>query len=287
MTYLEALSDELARVGIGGRLRRRILAEIGDHLECDPEATLGEPAGLATRFADELGTIRARRAAFVAFSVLALAAAVLAFSWVSSSATGLAWPRVHPPSRVVADLGFALVAVCPQVALVSGVLAAVRALRRRRALVVPRAEATVIARRAIVALTAGILSMAALGVIAAELHGGQPSWWLPATLAGAATAVCAILATLPTIAAAIRVRPRAGGEAGDLFADLGALTPPVLRGRPWAFALTVAGGLALIVTAAGVLQADPYDGALRGLLEAAACLAGFAVLGPYLGLRAA
>ena len=51
------------------------------------------------------------------------------------------------------------------------------------------------------------------------------------------------------------------------------------------FALTVAAALAVIVTVAGVLQSDPYDGAVRGILEGVACLTGFAVLGPYLGLR--
>jgi hypothetical protein len=34
------------------------------------------------------------------------------------------------------------------------------------------------------------------------------------------------------------------------------------------------------------VQADPYDGILRGLADAIACLAGFAVLGRYLGLQA-
>jgi hypothetical protein len=285
VTYLEALSAELARVGIRGRLRRRILAELGDHLACDPDAALGEPREIASRFADELGTARARRAAFAAFSVLALAAAALAASWLGSRATGLAWPRVHAPSRVVTDLGFVLVAVCPQVALVSGVLAAVRALRRRGALVVPRAEATVMARRAIVALAAGVASMAGLALLALEFHRSQPTWWLPATLAGAGAAACALLATVPAAFAALRVRPVARGGSGDLFADLGALAPPALRGRPWAFALTVAAGLAVLVTVAGVLQADPYDGALRGFAEGGACLVGFALLGRYLGLR--
>jgi hypothetical protein len=39
------------------------------------------------------------------------------------------------------------------------------------------------------------------------------------------------------------------------------------------------------VALAGIVQSDPYDGLLRGLLDAAACLAGFGVLGRYLGLR--
>ena len=32
---------------------------------------------------------------------------------------------------------------------------------------------------------------------------------------------------------------------------------------------------------------DPYDGVARGIADAAACMAGFIVLGRYLGLRTA
>jgi hypothetical protein len=37
----------------------------------------------------------------------------------------------------------------------------------------------------------------------------------------------------------------------------------------------------------GVIANDPYDGVARGLLDAAACMTGFIVLGRYLGLRTA
>jgi hypothetical protein len=67
MSFVQELSRELARVGVHGRLRRRIVAEIGDHLACDPDANLGEPSELARQFADELGTTRARSAGFRAF----------------------------------------------------------------------------------------------------------------------------------------------------------------------------------------------------------------------------
>jgi hypothetical protein len=60
--------------------------------------------------------------------------------------------------------------------------------------------------------------------------------------------------------------------------------PESLRPTPWRFALLVAFALAAAITAAGLAAGDPYDGALRGLAEAAACLAGFGLLGPYLGL---
>jgi hypothetical protein len=44
---LDDLARELLRVGIAGGLRRRILDEFSDHLECEPRASLGEPAQLA------------------------------------------------------------------------------------------------------------------------------------------------------------------------------------------------------------------------------------------------
>jgi VIT1/CCC1 family predicted Fe2+/Mn2+ transporter len=74
---------------------------------------------------------------------------------------------------------------------------------------------------------------------------------------------------------------------GDIFDDLGLFVPAPLRGRPWAFAVVVAVAVALLITAAGVVADDPYDGALRGVADGLACLVGFALLGRYLGLRAA
>jgi len=285
MTYLESLSTELARVGIRGRLRRRILLEIGDHFESDPKAALGAPGDLARQFAGELGTARARRAALVAFAALALAAVMLLVSWAGSRATGLAWPRADPPSKAIADVAFALLAIGSQVALVAGVLGVVRALRLRGELVVMRAEATVIGRRAIVALLAGIATVAGLALIGVEFHRGQPGWWMPVTLAGAGVAAGGLLAAMVIVASALRLRPVSPGEAGDLFADLGPLAPPILRGRPWWLALTVTAALVVVITVGGVLQSDGYDGALRGLADGLACLAGFALLGRYLGLR--
>lgn len=63
------------------------------------------------------------------------------------------------------------------------------------------------------------------------------------------------------------------------------LIPPALRGGPWSPALAVTGAVAVVIAVAGVVQSDPFDGALRGLADGAACLLGFAVLGRYLGLR--
>ena len=59
------------------------------------------------------------------------------------------------------------------------------------------------------------------------------------------------------------------------------------RVTPWRIALILSGVITLVMAAIGVRSHDLYDGILRGLFDAAACLIGFAVLGRYLGLRAA
>jgi hypothetical protein len=71
-----------------------------------------------------------------------------------------------------------------------------------------------------------------------------------------------------------------------LSADLGDLLPVPLRGRTWALAFLVAAAVAVVIAIAGLLQSDPFDGVLRGLLDGGACLLGYATLGRYLGLRA-
>jgi hypothetical protein len=83
-SYESRLGRELTAVGISGRLRRRILAEIADHLATDPDAQLGDPALLAGQFADELGTQRALTAAIAGFAALAFAGVVFAAAFVLS-----------------------------------------------------------------------------------------------------------------------------------------------------------------------------------------------------------
>lgn len=268
MSYLEQLGRELAAAGIPGRRRRRILAEIEDHLACDPRADLGDPAALATQFADELGTALALRAALRGFGALAVAGALLALGFLS----GVRLREIDPPAAWLLLLG-------PQVALVSGALALIRALRRRRAPVIAAAEATILVRRAGVGLAGGLAAMAGLAM-AAEVRSGS-TLLLAAGSAGAVV----LLAAAPSVIAAGRLRPVAPGPAGDLFEDLGPLVPAPLRGHPWRFALLVAGGLAVVIALAGVIQSDPFDGAARALADGLACLAGFGLLGRFLGLR--
>ncbi|MBV8396925.1 MAG: hypothetical protein JO064_11790 [Actinobacteria bacterium] len=258
MTYLDELARELRAVGIRGLRGRRIVAELADHLACDPDADLGSPRALAQQFADELATRSTRRGAFAAFGGLAVAGIAYTVAFAEAG-------RLHDSLATVVAI------LAPQVAFVAGTLAVLRA-ARLRGLALPAAEARVIRRRTTVALGAGLATMAA--VIA-----------LGHTVVGA-IGLAALIAATPLVFRGVRVRSTAAGAAGDLFADLGPLVPAPLTGRPWRLALVVAAAVGAAVTLAGVVQSDPFDGALRGLADGTAVLAGFALLGRYLGLRA-
>lgn len=263
MTYLDDLAHELSSRGVRGRQRRRILAEFDDHLRTDPHAEerIGSPRDLANEFAADLAARASRRSAVAAFAALAVAGAVYGAVFVS----------LAPQSIQSSTLTAAALVVAPQVAFVAGVLALVRALRIRNS-AAATAELIVVRRRTGTALVFGGVTMVALAVAAGS------------TLAYASIAVATVLlvaATVPLLAAA-HFSPQLAGSAGDLFDDLGVER---LRMDPWRFARFVALAVGAAVWLAGIAQGDPIDGLLRGALEAAACLAGFAAFGRYLGLR--
>jgi hypothetical protein len=277
MTYLEELGRELSRRGIRGGTRRRILAEVDDHLREDPGAQerFGSARVVANAFAAELGAQGSRRAAIGAFAALACAGAVYAVAFVSLAFAGAPSETLEP---MLGALALAAMVVAPQVAFVAGGLALLRAIRLRGR-VLPTEELVIIRRRTGVALAFGLVTMGALALYAYEFRTALPSWWTTLTYAAAAAASFLLLvAAVPTTRAA-RLRPEVAGAAGDVFDDLG------FRLEPWRFAWLVALGVGLAVWLAGISQGDPIDGLLRGVLEGLACLGGFAVLGRYLGLR--
>ena len=285
--YEQQLRHELTAVGIRGSLHGRIMAEIADHLECEPEAVLGEPRALARQFADVVGSARAKTAAVAAFASLVVAAiAVLAVARASSGLLRSAQPvagALHGPPPLV-TLAAAVLAGAAQVAFAAGLLGAVRWLRHRNEGVLAAAEAAVILRRAALGVGAGLVSMACLAVVAlaGRHHSAAPSAGL--VIGACSAGAVALLAAIPSLRAAARLRPLAEGDAGDVIDDLGPLAPTGLRGRPWRLAGLVAAALALLLTVAGVAASDPYDGAARGIIDGLGCLLGFAALGPWLGL---
>jgi hypothetical protein len=290
--FLHDLDVELARASIPRALRARIVAEFADHLAsdptldltADPATALGEPRALARQFADELGTTLARRAATRAFAALALAGTLFVAALGSAQAAAPIGQAQIAPFAVLALL------VCMfagQVSFVSGGLGLVRAWRLRRAPVIPAAEAAVLARRAGAGLSAGAVTLLAPTILMVANPARYGGAHVAPAVAALVIGLLALGAATPGVVAAVGLRPHTGGDAGDLYSDLRVLAPVPLTHRcNWAFALTVAGALVFMITLVGILGDDPYDGAMRALLEGGACLAGFGLLGRYLGLRA-
>jgi hypothetical protein len=292
--YLRDLSAEMGRRGVRGRVRRRILAEVTDHLHCDETAVerFGAPPEIAAHFADQLGsaaTVRSVRWGFAALAVAGVACAMgMTQFWLPGVWGGGAQGQVagSAPATVVA---FLVAIMAAQVSLVAGGLGLLRTIRRRRTPVLPSAEVAIIRRRMAVALVSGLVCMSGLAYLLASIHGVERVLSVPESgevllVAAGAAAIVLAAAWIPVMRAS-RIRVEAAGTAGDVFDDLGRVVPSPLRGHPWVFAGGVAALLGIVVLAAGIVVSDGYDGALRAMAEVAACLAGFALLGRYLGLR--
>lgn len=265
---IDELDRELRAVGVPARRRRRITLELEDHLACDPDADLGDPRALARQFADELGTALARRAGLAIVVLLApLGILTVAFFLFASVRVS------YPPLALTLAL---LVGV--QLAFVGGALAATRAWRLRRLVVIPAVEAGVLVRRAGLAVAGAALTTVPLGYLASGFY---PFVWTSRPLAWVtfAAGAAAVLLGSAAVIRAWRLQPITDGEAHDLSFDLG------LNVDPWRIALRAAGAVALCITLAGVVQSDPVDGLAGGLADGSLCLAGFALFGRPLGLR--
>jgi len=288
MSYLNDLESELTATGIPARRRRRILAEFADHLHENPNAELGAPRELAGQFADELGTRLARVAAFRAFGALAFAGVGLVAMFLAVGR----WRGVtlYGTHRQVATPTWTMpimliTALAAQVALVAGTLALLRAWRLRHERVISRSDAVVLARRSAVGLLCGAVTMAALPAIALAFPHTAGHTWTVFAWVVAAVAVIMMAGVAPTVLGSARLRPASSGEPADLTADLGPWLPSGMTPTRCALLLTAA--IVVVLGLQGVIANDPYDGIARGLLDAAACMTGFIVLGRYLGLRTA
>lgn len=266
---IDRLDRELAACGVPARRRHRIRLELEDHLACDPAADLGDPAELARRFADELGTAYARRAAYAGF----LALAPLGILFAALFALTAVYTTSAPPGLTAA------IVVGVQLAFVGGVLGLLRAWRLRRVAVVPAAEARILLRRAALGLVGGGITVVALALLASGYYPAV-QWSRPA-LAWVTVGVGAASLVLGAgvVLRATRLLPVREGAARDFSFDLG------LAAGPWRLALLIAGAVALCIALAGVVQSDPLDGLVRAAGDGALCLAGFALLGRPLGLR--
>lgn len=288
MTYPDRLARELDRVGIRGRLARRIVLELEDHLASDSTAAerLGEPALVAGRFAAELVTVRARRAAVTSFLVLAaIGLALLAPPLAIEHAGG--YPDVFAGhSAALAGVSGLLLFVAPQLSFVAGSLALLRALRLRRAPVLPAAEARVIERRAAVGLGTAVAAALGVALYAVNFAPLLPAWWTALALACAAASVPLAAAGAVTVRRAAAVVSTATGAVGDLADDLPPLRP--LRDRPWLLAAAVGIPVTLAAFAVGwAEEGAPGDGLVRAVPEAFAFAVCFAAMRRFLALTRA
>ena len=275
MTYLSELRAELRSFGFGRRLVERVVAEVEDHLRCDPQAELGLPKLVAERFALELGAARTRVAARASFGSLALAALILLGEARAIGAAGGYPPSAAQPWTVGLS-GLGMVAF-GQIAFVAGVLTLVRGLRRDPS----GADLRLVHRRAFVALAAGALTSGSLLLHALELR-PMPSWWTRLAVAGAAVSFVPLAAAAVALVRAVRIAPAPIGAAIGLSGDL----PRPLQ-RHAAGVLVSLGLLAAgFVTVSGaVFESSGVEGLVRGAIESVGLLAGVVVLGRGLGLR--
>lgn len=204
--YLSELDAALSSAGVRGGLRERIVAEFADHLDCNPDAELGEPGALASEFADELGTSFARTAAFRAFLALALAGLLVGVRLVTLI-------PLHATDFSTADTAAIVISLMAcQLALVAGGLGFARAVRLGGQRAVPRREAAVLARRAGVGLLAGAVTIVSFPVTqmyrdhpGALSIGSQTTTWLW-PIASAAV-LLSLLAAVPAVVRAARLPP--------------------------------------------------------------------------------
>jgi hypothetical protein len=287
VTWLETLAAELSARAVPGPERTRILLELRDHIDCEPgcEDRLGDPIQLAASFANELATDRVRGSAFGTFAALTLAAFALIVSQLAIGRAG-----GHPGFKNgISMLMFfpALIGmfVAPQIALVTGVLAALRAVRRRRALRLPAAEIALIGRRARVALLAGFGTVAGLELYLLNFSLRLPAWYIGLVGSLTAMAGAALLVVYRNLTRAQGVVSDAGGDAGDVYDDVPMLGWGWLRRRPWRLGVLGAVVVGVVMT---IFEAHAErslaEGIQRGVFEGLAAGIGFAVLGRAVGL---
>jgi hypothetical protein len=265
VSYLAELRAELASRGIQGRLAQRIVHEFGDHLTCDPDAQLGEPALIAERFASELGVVRTRRAAYASFGSLAFAAILLGVSSRGVSAAG-GWPDLFGARGLVVALAGLAIVLGGQVSFVAGVLGA--SLVARKPTAVRLAQ-----RRMALALAGGGVAVAGQVVDAIALRPLLPVWWFVVALTAAAVPGLALAGSARALRSAASLSAR------------GAVEP--IRPLPGTLLVVVAVA-AVVAMCFGSAYAEHSwaEGITRAAFEAAAIGACFLAFGRFLGLRA-
>jgi hypothetical protein len=294
---LAELGAALDHDGVYGAARRRVLAEARDHLleasaevgQAEAVRAFGSPRELAGLVAAELATTATRTAALATFAVLGVAGFVYAALFLTLPLAGSpdAFGGSVPGLGIVAFIG---IVFAPQVAFVSGCLALIRVVRLRRRGALGGVELRVQRWRTAVALGGGLVTFAALALVAVDFRHDLARWWVLGALAAGTVFVPVLGGLALTTARSAHPRALAAGAADDLFDDLApvlafsALKRLELPSHPWRFAVLVAAVAAAPVALGGAVDSDPFDGLLRAAMEIAAVLGCFALFSRPLGL---
>jgi hypothetical protein len=307
--YLAELDHAL---GVPRGLRRRIVAEARDHLECaaaagradglEPRAAaelavaaFGAAGVVARRFAEELAVAGARRAS--------LAALVAVWNYGLLFAVSTQVASVRAASPFASDPADAIAWFAAQIAATCAALSALRAWRHRRDAAVPAGKLRYVNRGAAVAVGAVLVSVLAdaAAAVGSPAGGGTTRSLLIAGLAAVGAAAAVALAEVARSArrtrALARLDDRPAGD--DVFEDLAVLVPParaalaVLRAHPWRLCAFTGAAAGLALSAAHLIGEGPPPDPARAVAVAAifvaaeglAILACFGALARYLGLR--
>jgi hypothetical protein len=278
VSFTNRLDHELAARRVRSGARRRILLEYRDHIACEPSSAdrLGDPAELAQTFAAELAADDARRVTRDTFLGLVLAAVALVAGQVALGASSSYPGFDHGISTAISLPAILMIVIAPQVALVSGSLAALRALRRRHACQLPDDEVRLMYRRCSVARAAGLTTCAGLVLYVLNFAQRLP-FWLLAMQAG-----LALVATAVLIVAAVQARHSrltiadVAGPAGGIIDDLPPLAPiAAYPGITCMLATIAVGGAG---TALGAYAEHSWiEGLERGGFEAVVVAFGLAI----------
>ena len=267
--FLERLDHELANRGVRRSLRRRIALEYADHLACDPETEkrLGDPGELAGAFAAELAADDARRGARNAFGALSLAALALVAGQLTIAAAG-GYPGYNNGlSTALAVPTILTILIAPQIALVAGSLAAVRALRTRASRRLPDAEVALIRRRTAIALSAGLATCAAMVLYATDHTQQMAGWWVALQLGLAAAAAVALTVVAVQARASRHTVGTVPGPSGGIVDDVPPLAHVVEHPRAaCVVAVVLAGATGTVL--GGVAERSLIEGLERGTFEA-------------------
>ena len=267
--FLERLDHELANRGVRRTLRQRIALEYADHLACDPESEpqLGDPRELAGEFAAELAADDARRVARDAFMALALTALALVAGQLTIAGAG-GYPGYNNGfSTALAIPTILTILIAPQIALVAGSLAALRAFRTRHSRRLPDAEVVLIRRRSAIAVGAGLATCAAMVLFATDHTRQMAGWWVALQVGLAAAAAWAL--------AMVAVRARQSrhtvgavpGTSGGIVDDVPTLALVAAHPRGACATAAVSAGVASTVLG-GVAERSLVEGLERGTFEA-------------------